>query len=85
MTVNTNINNKIDSKKNTYQNMQGLQQLQNLILMDLFFAPSEKVNCENSTETSNSRLSHNASVRGQNVQSAANLAFSFFEELHFPT
>lgn len=33
--------------------------------MDLFFAQSEKVNCENSMETTNSRLSHD-SVRGQN-------------------
>jgi len=86
---NTNTN-KIYSKKNqasTYQKTQGLQQLQNLILLliNLFFALSEKVNCENSTGTSNSRLSHNASVRGQNVRSAVNLAFSYFQELHFPT
>lgn len=49
--------------------MQGLLQLQNLILlvMDLFFAPSEKMNSENSTETSHLRLSHYTSVRGQNV------------------
>lgn len=72
MTVNTNINNKVYSKKNqasTYQKMQGLQQPQNLslLLMDLFFAPSEKANYGNSTETSNSRLSHNTFVRGQNV------------------
>lgn len=33
--------------------------------MDLFFAKSEKVNCENGTEATNSRLSHD-STRGQN-------------------
>lgn len=59
--------------------MQGLQQL----LMDSFFAPSEKMKCENSTETSNSRLSHNTSVTGQNVQSAVNLAFSVFKNCAF--
>lgn len=90
MWLNTNINNKILSNKNhtsTGQKMQGLLQLQNLILlvMDLFFAPSEKMNSENSTETSHLRLSHYTSVRGQNVWSAVNLAFSCFEELYFPT
>lgn len=66
---------------------QAYSKLQNIILLlvDLYFAASEKGNCENSTETSNSRLSHNTSVRQQNVWSAVNLAFSYFPELHFPT
>lgn len=57
------------NQTSTGQKIQGLLQLQNLILllMDLFFAPSEKMNSENSTETSHLRLSHYTSVRVQNV------------------
>lgn len=66
---------------------QAYSKMQNIILllMDLFSAASEKVNCENSTETSSSRLSHNTSAKQQNVRSAVNLAFSYFQELYFPT
>lgn len=75
------------TKHQCMRKFQAYSKLQNIILclVDLFFVASEKVNCENSTETSNSRLSHNTSVRQQNVWSAVNLPFSYYQELHFPT